>query len=131
MVIAKKFGNQRTLRINKSEKHNAHQVNMLEGPLGKKILFFALPLIFGQPCNCPSRQQRTSLQSFGPALYGSCCRSKCAYFKIHRTKGKRKSKRSFSHSNFTVAYLRSLSVANRTVFIKAYTCPYEHSRRRY
>lgn len=44
MVIAKKFGNQRTLRINKSEKHNAHQVNMLEGPLGKKILFFALPL---------------------------------------------------------------------------------------
>ena len=44
MVIAKKFGNQRTLRINKSEKHNAHQVNMLEGPLGKKILLFALPL---------------------------------------------------------------------------------------
>lgn len=44
MVIAKKFGNQRTLRINKSEKHNVHQVNMLEGPLGKKILFFALPL---------------------------------------------------------------------------------------
>ncbi|MGN0502624.1 MAG: MATE family efflux transporter [Ruminococcus sp.] len=44
MVIAKKFGNQRTLRINKSEKHNAHQINMLEGPLGKKILLFALPL---------------------------------------------------------------------------------------
>lgn len=44
MVIAKKFGNQRALRINKSEKHNAHQINMLEGPLGKKILLFALPL---------------------------------------------------------------------------------------
>ena len=44
MVIAKKFGNQRTFRINKSEKQKTHQVNMLEGPLGKKILFFALPL---------------------------------------------------------------------------------------
>lgn len=44
MVIAKKFGNQRTFRINKSEKQKTHQVNMIEGPLGKKILFFALPL---------------------------------------------------------------------------------------
>lgn len=44
MVIAKKFGNQRTLQTRKSDKQKTHQVNMLEGRLGKKILFFALPL---------------------------------------------------------------------------------------
>ena len=44
MVIAKKFGKQRVHRIKNSEKQKTHRVNMLEGPLGKKILFFALPL---------------------------------------------------------------------------------------
>lgn len=44
MVIAKKFGKQRVHRIKNPEKQKTHRVNMLEGPLGKKILFFALPL---------------------------------------------------------------------------------------
>lgn len=44
MVIAKKFGSQRIHNIKKSEKQKTHQVNMLEGSLGKKILLFALPL---------------------------------------------------------------------------------------
>lgn len=44
MVIAKKFGNQRVHRIKNSEKQKTHQINMLEGSLGKKILLFALPL---------------------------------------------------------------------------------------
>lgn len=44
MVIAKKLAKQRMHRIEKSEKQKSHQINMLEGPLGKKILFFALPL---------------------------------------------------------------------------------------
>ena len=44
MVIAKKLVNQRTHQTKRCEKEKTHQVNMLEGPLGKKILFFALPL---------------------------------------------------------------------------------------
>jgi putative MATE family efflux protein len=30
--------------MNKAKKHGVHQINMLEGPLGKKILLFAIPL---------------------------------------------------------------------------------------
>lgn len=44
MAISKKFVNRKTYLQKRCGNHKTHQVNMLEGPLGKKILFFALPL---------------------------------------------------------------------------------------
>ena len=81
----------------KEKRRRSHQINMLEGPLGKKILLFTLPLagcnrccggrqIFKQSGTCRSRKQRSAHQYACTVIHGTFGRRKCFDCTIYRSK---------------------------------------------